>query len=216
MINNRGDGIQHLRAADGTLHISSPVTTQTIYQIDNEGARAAVLMLERQRRQGSTLVSPQPSRRTSDHLDFRIPLSPHSVQSFTVTECTPVEESLSLADLREDMVQRYLQEKALSVEGRRQLSGLLKKMHERDRASAEADATRKTLSDLADTQDRLRKNIDNLNHVSGEQAQVKAYAAELARQEAQFLQLHQKLDHLQQQTEQLSREITDATGQLNF
>lgn len=208
--------VQELHASDGILYATWPVTSLTVYHIENAGAKAATLTLEHPSRQGITLVSPKPVRQAAGHFEFRIPLTPHSRQDFTVTERSSWKESIALASASEDTVQKYLHEKALNGEGRRQLGDLLQKMRERDRVNAEADTTRKTLSDLADTQDRLRKNIDSLNRVSGEQVQVKAYAAELARQESQFLQLHQKLDRLQQQAGQLSSEIGDAIATLKF
>jgi hypothetical protein len=213
--NRYSDTVQELHASDGILYVTRPVVAKTVYHVENSGA-AAVLMIEHPAGSEVIVISPKPERRTAGLAEFRIPLQAHASKDFTVANRFSWKEPIVLASATEETVQKYLHEKALTSEGRRQLSDLLRRMQERDRIKAEAEETRQAIRQLSGTQDRLRKNIDSLNRVAGEQAQVKTYADELARQESQFGQLQQKLDGLDLQAEQMTRAIMDAISQLNF
>ncbi len=84
---------------------------------------------------------------------------------------------------------------------------------ENDRALQDADAQMRGLN--AD-EDRVRRNIQSLNNVSGQQQQVQTYARQLDSQEQQLAALRDKQAELQKKKSTLQAELDRLVEALTF
>ena len=65
-------------------------------------------------------------------------------------------------------------------------------------------------------QERMRKNIESLNQVSGQQQQVQNYARQLAGQESQLAALRDRLAELEKQRAALESDLNALIEKLEF
>src|SRR5207245_7946829 len=103
----------------------------------------------------------------------------------------------SLINLTPDILIGYIGNRSLSDAARRQLQRIADQkglVVENDRAIQ--DAERQTHDVTAD-EDRIRRNIESLNRVSGQQQQVQNYARQLDTDEQQLAALRDRQAELQ-------------------
>jgi len=72
------------------------------------------------------------------------------------------------------------------------------------------------MTEIAKDQDRLRQNINSLNRVEGQQAQVSRYAAELAKQDGALAQLRDRQSELRKRQAALQTELNALIEKLEF
>ncbi len=65
-------------------------------------------------------------------------------------------------------------------------------------------------------QERTRQNMESLNRVSGQQAQVQDYARRLAGQEAKLAALRDRVADLEKKRDALSRELDALIEKVEF
>ncbi len=94
------------------------------------------------------------------------------------------ETTTSVSSLTPDVLLTYVQNKALSEAARSQLQQILdakRQIADLDNQMRQLDSD---ISSIVSDQDRVRKNMQSLNQVSGQQDQVQKYARQLATQES--------------------------------
>ena len=126
------------------------------------------------------------------------------------------EQSIAVTNLTPDILVSYLQNRSLSDAGRRQLQRVADQKRliaENDRALQDVDAQMRGLN--AD-EDRVRRNIQSLNNVSGQQQQVQTYARQLDSQEQQLAALRDRQAELQKKKSTLQSELDKQVEALTF
>jgi chromosome segregation ATPase len=106
--------------------------------------------------------------------------------------------------------------KAISETGRRQLQQILdikRQVADTDNQIHQADTE---ITTLVNDQDRVRKNIQSLNQVSGQQEQVQKYARQLATQENQLASLRDHASELKKQKATLESNLNTQIEKLDF
>jgi chromosome segregation ATPase len=110
----------------------------------------------------------------------------------------------------------YVRNAAMSDAGRRQLQAIAdEKMQTAENDRALQDAASQVTSLTAD-EDRIRRNIESLNNVSGQQQQVQNYARQLDAHEQQLAALRDRQADLQKKKTALSAELDKLVGALTF
>jgi chromosome segregation ATPase len=109
-----------------------------------------------------------------------------------------------------------VQNRSLTDAGRRQLQRVVdqkRQIAENDRALQDADAQMRGLS--AD-EERVRRNIQSLNNVAGQQQQVQTYARQLDSQEQQLAALRDRQAELQKKKSALQTDLDKLVEALTF
>jgi septal ring factor EnvC (AmiA/AmiB activator) len=101
-----------------------------------------------------------------------------------------------------------LQNKALSETGRRQLEQIAQKKRDIAANDGQLRQAQADLNNLAQDEERQRRNIESLRSVAGQQNLVQQYASQLAAAEV-------KLAGLRDQESDLQRKKTTLEGELN-
>jgi len=204
----------HLRR--GLLMASSATRTTTTYTIRNVDAKAKTLIIERPAAEGFTLVGLEPSEKTARAWRFEVKLAPSATREFPVTEERTHLETLGLASMTPDVLLTWIQNKALSDAGRKQLeqiAGLKRRIAE---TGGELQRIDKQIADLGRDQERIRQNIRSLSGVAGQEQQVQNYARQLAAQEAQIAALRDRQAEQQRSKTALEGELGRAIETADF
>ena len=126
------------------------------------------------------------------------------------------EQSIGVTNLTPDILVTYLQNRSLSDAGRRQLQRVADQKRliaENDRALQDVDAQMRGLNT---DEDRVRRNIQSLNNVSGQQQQVQTYARQLDSQEQQLAALRDRQAELQKKKSTLQGDLDKQVEALTF
>jgi phage shock protein A len=72
------------------------------------------------------------------------------------------------------------------------------------------------MQEASRAQERLRQNIQTLNHVSGQQEQVQEWSKQLAAEEVRMTTLRDRISALDKKKAALEAELGDMIGKLEF
>jgi hypothetical protein len=205
------------------FHLNRGVlTTRTAFQetktytIRNVDAKPKTLVIEHPIRPQYKLLNGKPWETTATAYRFEVKLAPEQTTKLPVSEERVTDTTYAISSLTPDVLMSYIQNKALSDAGRKQLEQIV---HQKGQIADTDGAINRTTSDineLTQDQQRIRQNIDSLNRVSGQQEQVQNYARQLATQETRLAQLRDQAGQLRKQKAALESELNNVLESLSF
>ncbi len=208
--------VREIHASRGIVTTKYAAEETRTYTVRNVDQKAKTLIIEHPVRPEYTLLSQKPKEKTATSYRFELPLAAGATQEFAVNEERVYEQSIAVTNLSPDILLSYLQNRSLSDAGRRQLQRIAdqkRQIAENDRALQDVDAQMR--SSTAD-EDRIRRNIQSLNNVAGQQQQVQTYARQLDTQEQQLASLRDKQAELQKKKSALQGELDKLVEALTF
>jgi hypothetical protein len=215
-IDSTRDAVREVRLSRGVLTTRSTIQETRTYTIRNIDAKAKTLVIEHPLRQGFKLLNQKPSETTSNAYRFEIALAASATQKFPVSEERLYDSTALVANLSNDILLSYTQNKALSEAARQQLAHILEQKRRIAEVNAEVRRLETESAELAKDQARVRENIGSLNRVSGQQEQVQKYARELAAQEAQLAALRDQLSGARKRKAALETELNAMIEKVEF
>jgi hypothetical protein len=210
------DVVRELHLRRGTLTTRSAVEETKTYTIKNVDAQPKTLVIEHSQRPGYKLITQMPIQKTADAYRFEIKIAAAGEQTFAVQEERVIEQSTSLVSASPDVIASWVQNKSLTEAGRRQLEQIAAKKREIAENDAALDQIEKDLRSLGDDQDRLRKNLQSLGVVSGQQEQVQQYAKQLAASEARIGSMRNDQSQLRSKKSVLQSELNGLIDKAEF
>ncbi|MBZ5619423.1 MAG: hypothetical protein LAQ69_11975 [Acidobacteriia bacterium] len=208
--------VREIHSNRGMLTVKSAAEETRTYTARNVDQKAKTLIIEHPLRQGYTLLNQKPSEKTPTAYRFEIALAAGATQEFPVAEERVYDQVYAVTNLTPDVLLSYLSNRALSDAGRRQLQRIAdqkRQVAENDRALQDVD---RQTRDLNTDEDRIRRNIQSLNAVSGQQQQVQTYARQLDSDEQQLAQLRDSQAELQKKKAALQGELDKLIDGLAF
>ncbi|MCC6389223.1 MAG: DUF4139 domain-containing protein, partial [Bryobacterales bacterium] len=199
--------VREIHAGRGILTLKTAMEETLTYTIRNVDAKAKTLIIEHPIRPQYKLLDVKPVETTATAYRFEVKLAPNATERFPVREERVYDQGLSISSLTPDQLLVYIQNKALTAEGRRQLEAIAAKKRQiaqTDRAAREQD---QEISDLVRDQDRIRQNLMSLNNVTGQTEQVNKYARQLAEQEGKLAGMRDRLSELRKQKSSQEQEL---------
>jgi hypothetical protein len=213
---SKGEVVREIHASRGIVTTKIAAEETRTYTVRNVDQKAKTLILEHPLRPGYVLLSQKPKEKTATNYRFELQLAPGASQEFVVNEERVYEQSIGVTNLTPDILVTYLQNRSLTDAGRRQLQRIVDQKRliaENDRALQDVDAQMRGLN--AD-EDRVRRNIQSLNNVSGQQQQVQTYARQLDSQEQQLAALRDRQAELQKKKSTLQSDLDKQVEALTF
>ena len=214
--NSKQAVVREIHANRGILTTKLAAEETRTYTARNVDQRAKTLILEHPLRQGYTLLNQKASEKTAVAYRFEIPLGAGATQEFAVSEERVFDQSYAVTNLTPDVLVNYARNRVLSDNGRKQLERIAaqkSQIAENDRAIQEAAAQ---AGDLTSDEERIRRNIESLNSVSGQQQQVQTYARQLDVHEQQLASLRDRQAELQKRRTALASELDKLVESLSF
>jgi len=207
-LDSRSNLLRDFRFRRGVLITRSAHKEIKTFTIRNVDSRAKTLVVEAPVRPEYKLVAMKPAETTARAYRFEVKLAAGATEKFPLVEERVLENSISITNLTPDVLFTYVRDRNLDEAARKKLEPLA--VLKQQLASADGDLQRveKQIQDLYRDQERLRANINSLNHVSGQQQQVQAYAQRLAAQEVQLAGLRDRQAEQQRRKADLEREIS--------
>ncbi len=210
------DVVREVHLRRGTLITRSAIQETRTYTIRNVDAKAKTLIIEHPERAGYKLLNQKPSEKTSSAYRFEVKLPASGEEAFAVTEERTLDQTFAITSVTPDVLTTWVQNKALSDAGRRQLEQIAQKkreMADNDNALKNADTD---LSNLTQDQQRIRSNIQSLNNVSGQQNAVQGYAQQLAASEAKIAAIRDRQAQLRTAKTRLESELNSMIEKAEF
>jgi hypothetical protein len=208
--------IQEIRANRGTLSTKLAAEETRTYTARNVDHKTKTLIIEHPLRQGYTLLNQKAMEKTATAYRFEIEIPPDSTQAFAVSEERIYSQTIGVSSLTPDTLLTYIHNATLSDAGKRQLQRIADEktqIADNDRALQDAAAQ---VTSLTSDEDRIRRNIESLNNVSGQQQQVQNYARQLDAHEQQLAALRDRQADLQKKKTALSAELDKLIEGLTF
>ena len=187
-----------------TRHATKETRTFTIRNVDQQ---AKTVIIERPARPGYKPVGEEPSEKTADRYRYEVEVPAGETVEFPVTEERVTSQSIGVTNLTYDRLVAYTRNKTLNAESRvklEQIAGVKRSLADTNR---EIQMLEKSIQELFQDQDRLRRNISSLRSVSGQQQQVQTYALTLSRQEGELAKMRDRQAALRQQQSNLQTEL---------
>jgi hypothetical protein len=200
--------VREIHVNRGMLTTRAAVDETKTYTIRNVDQKPKTLIIEQAQRPDYKLLGQKPSETTTNAYRFEVKLSADTTQKFPVAEERVYDTTTAVSSLTPDDLLAYVQNKALSETGRRQLQQIAsakRQIADLDNQIRQLDSNAGT---IVSDQNRVRENIRSLNQVSGQQDQVQKYARQLATQESD-------LAGLRDQSSELKKQKTAAESKLN-
>lgn len=190
---------RELHASRGVMTSKSAVQETLTFTVRNIDAKDKTLIIEHPIRSQYKLLNQKPAETTTTAYRFEVKLGANKVEKFPLSEEYIFDQTISIGSLTPDIIATYAQNKNLSADGRRQLEAVIAQKERIAATAAELQDVENQLKELAQDQDRIRRNLESLNRVTGQQAQVQKYATDLAAQESKLAQLRDRQSQLRKQ-----------------
>jgi hypothetical protein len=201
--------VREIHFARGVLTTRNAIEETKTYTIKNVDPRRKTVIIEHKQRPGYKLLGEaKPSETTADAYRFEVNVGGNATEAFAVREERVYDQTTSISSITPDVIAAYLQNRALSEAGRRQLEQIAAKKREIAANDGQLRQTQADLNSLTQDEERQRRNIESLRNVAGQQNLVQQYAGQLAAAEV-------KLAALRDQESAQQRKKTALEGELN-
>jgi hypothetical protein len=184
--------VREIHFARGVLTTRNSVVETKTYTIRNVDAMAKTVIIEHPLREGFKLTEIKPLETTSNAYRFEVKVGASATETFAVKEERVYDQTISVATMTPDVLATWIQNRALSANGRRQLEQIAAKKRELAASDAEIRQTQTDLANISQDQDRLRRNLESLRNIAGQQELVQQYARQLAESEAKLAGLRDR------------------------
>jgi chromosome segregation ATPase len=210
------DTIREIHATRGVLNARVAIQETQTYTIRNVDAKAKTLIIEHPSRPGYTVLNVKPVESTATAHRFEVKLSASGSEKFAVTEENLLHQSYAILSLTPDQLATYIENKALSADGRKQLEAIAAQK----RVIAETDQQlrdiEQEINELVRDQDRIRQNLSSLNRVTGQEQQTSKYARELADQESRLAGMRDRQSQLRKQKAAQEQQLKSLIEKISF
>ncbi len=208
--------VREVHARRGVVTAKTALEETKTYTLKNVDARDKTVIIEHAQRPGYTLLSQKPSETTSNAYRFEVKLASAGTAAFPVHEERVYDQSLSVTNITPDLLVTWTQNKALSDAGRRQLDQISQKKREVADNDAAIAQVRTDQQNLTQDQDRVRRNIESLRSVAGQQDLVQQYARQLSTNENQLATLRDKESAVRKTKTTLESELNGLIERADF
>ncbi len=208
--------VREIHVNRGMLTARTAMDEIRTYTIRNVDQKPKTLIIEHLQRPEYKLLNMRPAETTANAYRFEVKLGPDSNEKFPVTEERVYDTTNAVSNLQPDVLLSYVQNKALSDAGRRQLQQIIELKRQIVDAHNQIRQLDTDVNNLFRDQERVRQNLLSLNQVSGQQDQVQKYARTLATQESQLATMRDRQSELKKQKSTLESNLNALIEKLEF
>lgn len=212
----RAQRVQELKMSKGMLEIRSRMRVTTKYIADNADPKAKQLLIERILRQGYAPVSPKPTATTATMNRYALDLPASGANSLEIIEEYPGSQFVRVSDSMPSQLEIYLENPSLSAAAKAGLQRIVAKQREISGNTNAATASNSRIETLNRSMDRVRNNMESLNRVTGQEAQVQRLATELGALQSQVAAEEATLDKLRTAGQALREELAALIASIEF
>ncbi len=209
--------VREIHFSHGMLTAKYAVEEVKTFTMKNVDAKAKTLVIEQPQVGGYKLLEPaKPTETTANANRFEVKLSANATQTFVLRQERVYDETTSVSGMTPDTILVWLENKALSANGKRQLDQIAAKKREIAANDAALNAAAGSISDLTQDETRLRANIQSLNNVRNQQELVQQYSTQLAATETKLAALRDQQSNLKRKKTALESELSAFLEKVDF
>jgi chaperonin cofactor prefoldin len=214
--NSKQAVVREIHLSRGVLFTKSATEETATYTARNVDQKPKTLIVEHPLRSGYTLLNQKPMEKTADNYRFEVSLAAGATKTFAVSEEHIFDSSYAITSVTPDFLLTYVHNRDLNEAGRKQLGQIANQKQQIAENNAAIDDTQNQVRDLGTDEDRLRRNIESLNRVSGQQQQVQDYARQLSTLELKLTTLRDHQAELQKKKTALQHGLDEMIASLSF
>jgi chaperonin cofactor prefoldin len=214
--NSKQAVVREIHLNRGVLSTKSATEETATYTARNVDQKPKTLIVEHPMRSGYTLLNQKPMEKTADNYRFEVSLAAGATKTFAVSEEHIFDSSYAITSVTPDFLLTYVHNRDLNEAGRKQLERIASQKQQIAENNAAIDDTQNQVRDLGTDEDRLRRNIESLNRVSGQQQQVQDYARQLSTLELKLTTLRDHQAELQKKKTALQHGLDEMIASLSF
>ena len=208
--------VREFHANRGILITKMAAEETRTYTIRNVDQKGKTLILEHPLRPQYTLLNQKPAEKTASAYRFEIQLTAGATQEFAVSEERVYDQTYAVTNLTPDVLLEYVRNRSLSDAGRRQLQRIADQKSQVVETNRSLSDIGGQINNLTTDEDRIRRNIESLNSVSGQQQQVQNYARQLDAHEQQLAALRDSQAETEKKKAALEAELAKLVEALTF
>jgi hypothetical protein len=208
--------VREFHANRGILITKMAAEETRTYTIRNVDQKGKTLILEHPLRPQYTLLNQKPAEKTATAYRFEIQLTAGATQEFAVSEERVYDQTYAVTNLTPDVLLEYVRNRSLSDAGRRQLQRIADQKSQVVETNRSLSDIGGQINNLTTDEDRIRRNIESLNSVSGQQQQVQNYARQLDAHEQQLAALRDSQAETEKKKAALEAELAKLVEALTF
>jgi hypothetical protein len=208
--------VREIHANRGVLTTKMVAEETRTYTVRNVDQKAKTLIIEHPLRPGFTLLNQKPAEKTANAYRFEIALGPAATQEFPVAEERIFDQTYTVSSLTPDVLLAYVRNRDLNAAARNQLQRIADQKSQITANQLDIGDVESQMRDLTADEDRIRRNIESLTNVSGQQQQVQNYAHQLDGNEQKLASLRDRQAELQKKKSALETELSKLIEALSF
>jgi hypothetical protein len=212
----KAENVLEVHASHGTMTAKLSRLETTTYSTRNVDAKAKTLIIEQPSVTQYTVVSPKPVETTATAWRFSVDLGPSATAKLPVVLERVYDQTYSISSFTPDTILYWTRNKALSDSAKRALEQLSDLKNQLAGVNAEMASNESEVTGVTQDEERVRKNIESLNGVSGQQQQVQNYARQLADLETKITTLRDSHAALEKRKSALQGQVNTAVGNMSF
>ncbi len=208
--------ILEVHASRGIITTKNAVRETKTYTVRNVDQKPKTILIEEPIRTGYKLLNQKPVETTATMRRFEVKLGPGGTEKFPITEESVYDQTLAVSNFTPDILVDFISGKAIGDDGRKQLQQVLDQKQRITDVDAAIVQTRNEMNDLTQREERLRQNVNTLNHVAGQQEQVETWARQLGADEARLAALRDQSGELEKNKAALQSALDGMIEKLQF
>lgn len=210
----RGTRLQEgMKIVRGVLSVTLKETSEVEYTIKSRSDEARTLLIEHPRREDWKLVEPAEAEETTRNLyRLRVEVPAGATETLTVREEHPLVEQVYLTSESLDRIAVYLRAQTISDEVKAALAKVIEMKRQIAAVDQQIADKEARLTQIGEEQDRIRQNMEQLDHDS---ELYQRYVTKFAEQEDEFDKIRTEIATLKEQRNGLQQELEAYISTLN-
>lgn len=205
--------ILKIKLIKGTMQVTRKSARETIYTVKNSDSEPKTVLIEKPFDPNWSLVTPQePSEKTRDHYRFEVVAEPGKAAKLAVEEEQIHSQSLAITNLDSKTIGFYTRQKKVDPAVKAALEEIVERKHTLQQVSDERKRLEKRIDVVAEEQERIRKNMYNLEHDSD---LYRRYVKKFGQQEDTVDELRDRIMTLTNEEARLQRSLDEYLMNLN-
>ncbi len=213
--------VREVHVNRGVITTRNAMEETETFTIKNVDANAKTVIVQHPQRAGYKLLDLKPSETTADSYRFEVKVGANATEIFKVREERVYNETIAVSSVTPDLIAAWVQnagssQQAISDAGRQQLQQTLQKKRDIAALDGQLKQAQADMTGLTQDQERLRRNIDSLRNVAGQQDQVQQYARQLAAGESKLAGLRDSESDLRRKKAAAEADLNALLDRLQF
>lgn len=155
-----------VRLTRGVILTKHRVQRVATYELDNQGSKSRLVVIQRPENAGWELVEPKAARTTDNALRFEVSVPAGESVTLPVVEQQTSQEKFAVEQLSDEELALYLNSPLVSEQAKQTLESYRQRRVERTRLRLAVNASEAELRALAQEQERIGKSMDRLDRTS--------------------------------------------------